>query len=190
MRSSRLEAFSDAAIAVVITIRVLNLHPPPGSSLHDLRPLVPTLSVYLLSFVLVALYWNNHHHLLQVADRVSGAALGERTPSLLALSHSRDGGLARPSPRRHHSRRRLRRRTPRRGNRRLDPHPHVDRRPRTRIADRPNNRPGREGIPLTAGVCRRNCRRACCALAFDRVLLRSGGNRRSLVQRDSDLRRL
>jgi uncharacterized membrane protein len=86
MSSGRLEAFSDAVIAVVITIMVLNLHPPRGSSLHDLRPLAPTLSVYLLSFVFVALYWNNHHHLLQVADRVSGAALWANAHLLFWLS--------------------------------------------------------------------------------------------------------
>jgi uncharacterized membrane protein len=86
MSSGRLEAFSDAVIAVVITIMVLNLHPPSGSSLHDLRPLVPTLSVYLLSFVFVALYWNNHHHLLQVADRVSGPALWANAHLLFWLS--------------------------------------------------------------------------------------------------------
>jgi TMEM175 potassium channel family protein len=68
MSTGRLEAFSDAVIAVVITIMVLDLHPPDGSSLHDLRPLVPKLSVYLLSFVFIALYWNNHHHLLRVVD--------------------------------------------------------------------------------------------------------------------------
>src|SRR5262249_59071253 len=68
MSRGRLEAFSDGVMAVVITIMVLNLHPPDGSSLHDLRPLAPKLAVYLLSFVFIAIYWNNHHHLLQVVD--------------------------------------------------------------------------------------------------------------------------
>jgi len=75
MSRSRLEAFSDGVIAVVITIMVLSLEPPDGASLHDLRPLVPKLSVYLLSFVFVAIYWNNHHHLMQVVDHVTGTAL-------------------------------------------------------------------------------------------------------------------
>jgi transmembrane protein TMEM174 (potassium channel) len=82
MSSGRLEAFSDGVIAVVITIMVLNLHPPRGSSLEnlrplvprlsgDLRPLVPTLSGYLLSVVFVALYWNNHHRSGQEDDSVA-----------------------------------------------------------------------------------------------------------------------
>jgi uncharacterized membrane protein len=86
MSTGRLEAFSDAVIAVVITIMVLDLHPPDGSNLHDLRPLVPKLSVYLLSFVFIALYWNNHHHLLQVVDRISGAALWANAHLLFWLS--------------------------------------------------------------------------------------------------------
>jgi uncharacterized membrane protein len=86
MSRSRLEAFSDAVIAVVITIMVLSLRPPDGSSLHDLRPLVPKLSVYLLSFIFIAIYWNNHHHLLQVVDRVTGAALWANAHLLFWLS--------------------------------------------------------------------------------------------------------
>jgi len=75
MSPRRLETFTDGVIAVVITIMVLSLRPPAGSSLHDLRPLVPKLSVYLLSFVFVAIYWNNHHNLMHVVDRVTGATL-------------------------------------------------------------------------------------------------------------------
>jgi uncharacterized membrane protein len=86
MSRSRLEAFSDSVIAVVITLMVLSLRPPDGSSLHDLRPLVPKLSVYLLSFVFLAIYWNNHHHLLQVVDRVTGAVLWANAHLLFWLS--------------------------------------------------------------------------------------------------------
>ena len=86
MSRGRLEAFSDGVIAVVITIMVLSLHPPAGSSLHDLRPVVPKLAVYLLSFVFVAIYWNNHHHLLQVVDRVNGSVLWANAHLLLWLS--------------------------------------------------------------------------------------------------------
>ena len=86
MSRSRLEAFSDGVIAVIITIMVLSLHPPDGSSLHDLRPLVPKLAVYLLSFVFVALYWNNHHHLMQVVERINGAALWANAHLLFWLS--------------------------------------------------------------------------------------------------------
>ena len=86
MSRSRLEFFSDGVIAVVITIMVLELHPPDGSNLHDLRPLVPKLSVYLLSFVFLALYWVNHHNLLHVVERVSGGALWANVHLLFWLS--------------------------------------------------------------------------------------------------------
>jgi uncharacterized membrane protein len=86
MSRGRLEAFSDGVIAVVITIMVLNLRPPDGSSLHDLRPLVPKLSVYVLSFVFIAIYWNNHHHLLQAVDRVNGMSLWANAHLLFWLS--------------------------------------------------------------------------------------------------------
>ena len=86
MSRGRLEAFSDGVIAVVITIMVLNLDPPEGSSLHDLRPLVPKLLVYLLSFVFIAIYWNNHHHLMQLVDHVNGATLWANAHLLFWLS--------------------------------------------------------------------------------------------------------
>jgi uncharacterized membrane protein len=82
----RLEAFSDGVIAVVITIMVLNLRPPPGDALSDLRPLGPKLAVYLLSFVFIAIYWNNHHHLLHAVERVSGAVLWANAHLLFWLS--------------------------------------------------------------------------------------------------------
>ena len=65
----RLEAFSDGVIAVVITIMVAQLATTPGHALTDLRPLGPKLAVYLLSFVFIAIYWNNHHHLLHAVER-------------------------------------------------------------------------------------------------------------------------
>jgi uncharacterized membrane protein len=82
----RLEAFSDGVLAVVITIMVLNLHPPAGDNLTDLRPLLPKLAVYLLSFVFVAIYWNNHHHLFQVVSRISGVVLWANAHLLFWLS--------------------------------------------------------------------------------------------------------
>jgi uncharacterized membrane protein len=82
----RLGDFTDAVIAVLITIMVLNLRPPAGVHLHDLRPLLPKVSVYLLSFVFLAIYWNNHHHLLQVVDRISGRVLWANTHLLFWLS--------------------------------------------------------------------------------------------------------
>jgi uncharacterized membrane protein len=86
MSPGRLEAFSDGVIAVIITIMVLSLRLPDGGSLHDLRPVVPKLSIYLLSFIFVAIYWNNHHHLMHVVDRVSGAVLWANAHLLFWLS--------------------------------------------------------------------------------------------------------
>jgi uncharacterized membrane protein len=82
----RLEAFSDGVIAVVITIMVLSLRPPAGHALSDLRPLAPKVSVYLLSFVFVAIYWNNHHHLMHVVERISGGILWANAHLLFWLS--------------------------------------------------------------------------------------------------------
>lgn len=75
MTKSRLEAFSDAVIAIAMTIMVLELRPPHGSGFGALDDLVPKLLVYVLSFVMLAIYWNNHHHLLQIAERVDGRVL-------------------------------------------------------------------------------------------------------------------
>ena len=86
MSRRRLEAFSDAVLAVVITIMVLNLRPPAGHAFEDLRPLLPKLAVYLLSFVFIALYWNNHHHMFQVVSRISGGVLWANSHLLFWLS--------------------------------------------------------------------------------------------------------
>ena len=75
MTKGRLEAFTDGVIAILITIMVLELRPPEGSSLSDLHPLVPTLLTYVLSFVMLAIYWNNHHHMLQVVEHIDGLVL-------------------------------------------------------------------------------------------------------------------
>lgn len=74
--SGRLEAFSDAVFAVIITIMALELRAPQGHTLADVRDdLLPGLVVYVLSFALVGIYWNNHHHLLRAAERISGAVM-------------------------------------------------------------------------------------------------------------------
>ena len=86
MSRDRLEAFSDAVIAVVITIGVLNLRPPGGDALTDLRPVVPKLAIYLLSFVFIALYWNNHHLLLRAGQHISSAVLWANANLLFWLS--------------------------------------------------------------------------------------------------------
>jgi uncharacterized membrane protein len=75
MNKSRLEAFSDGVIAIIITIMVLELKVPHGASLDALRPLLPVFLSYVLSFVYVGIYWSNHHHLLHTASRVTGGML-------------------------------------------------------------------------------------------------------------------
>ena len=73
--TARVEAFSDAVIAVIITIMALELRAPDGASLDAVRQRLPGLLAYVLSFVIIGIYWNNHHHLLRAAERISGAAM-------------------------------------------------------------------------------------------------------------------
>src|ERR1044071_2262238 len=73
--TARVEAFSDGVIAVIITIMALELRAPDGVSLDAVREQLPGLLVYVLSFVIIGIYWNNHHHLLRAAERISGAAM-------------------------------------------------------------------------------------------------------------------
>jgi uncharacterized membrane protein len=73
MGKGRLEAFSDGVLAIILTIMVLELRVPLDSSLGALRPLIPVFASYLLSFVNLGIYWNNHHHLLHATHRVDGA---------------------------------------------------------------------------------------------------------------------
>jgi uncharacterized membrane protein len=86
MTRGRLEAFTDAVIAIVMTIMVLELVPPAGATFQDLVPLVPTFLAYALSFALLAIYWNNHHHMFQAARTVSGRVLWANMLLLFALS--------------------------------------------------------------------------------------------------------
>jgi uncharacterized membrane protein len=86
MTSTRLGAFSDAVIAILITIMVLGLPSPHGTHLAALRPVVPVVSSYVLSFVLLAIYWNNHHHMLHLVDHVDGAILWANMHLLFWLS--------------------------------------------------------------------------------------------------------
>ena len=86
MSKGRLEAFSDGVIAIIITIMVLELRPPEGVSLDDLRPLVPTFFSYLLSFALLGAWWNNHHHLLQAAKVIDARVLWANLHLLFWLS--------------------------------------------------------------------------------------------------------
>jgi len=86
MTKGRLEAFGDAVIAIIITIMVLELRAPEGSNLESLRPLAPRFLAYALSFVFLAIYWNNHHHLFHAVRRVNGAVLWANLHLLFWLS--------------------------------------------------------------------------------------------------------
>jgi uncharacterized membrane protein len=82
----RLEAFSDGVFAVIITIMVLNMKVPDDTTLAALRSVIPVFLSYVLSFVYVGIYWNNHHHLLHVSERVSGGILWANLHLLFWLS--------------------------------------------------------------------------------------------------------
>ena len=86
MKTARLEAFSDGVIAIIITIMVLELKVPQGADLASLRELVPVLASYVLSFIYVAIYWNNHHHLLHACERINGAIMWANMHLLFWLS--------------------------------------------------------------------------------------------------------
>ena len=100
--TQRLEAFSDAVIAVIITILALGLHPPEEPSVDHLIEWIPSLLMFLLSFTFVAIYWNNHHHLLRATMRISGAVMWANMALLFCLSlipvatewvHTTDGNV-------------------------------------------------------------------------------------------------
>jgi len=86
MPKSRLEAFSDGVIAVIITIMVLEMKVPHGADLASLLPLWPVFLAYVLSFVYVGIYWNNHHHLMHAAQRIDGSILWANLHLLFWLS--------------------------------------------------------------------------------------------------------
>ncbi len=86
MNKGRLEAFSDGVIAVIITIMVLELKPPQGSSFHDTVSMFPSIFGYILSFIFIGIYWNNHHHLFQAAKKVNGRILWANLHLLFWLS--------------------------------------------------------------------------------------------------------
>ena len=86
MTTARLEAFSDGVIAIIITIMVLELRAPHDASLAGLRPLLPVLGSYVLSYIFLGIYWSNHHHLLHAAQRVNGRVLWANLHLLFWLS--------------------------------------------------------------------------------------------------------
>ena len=86
MTRGRMEAFSDAVIAIIMTIMVLELKVPHGADWASVRPLAPVFLSYVLSFVYLGIYWSNHHHMLQATDRVNGAVLWANLHLLFWLS--------------------------------------------------------------------------------------------------------
>ncbi len=86
MGKGRLEAFSDGVIAIIITIMVLELKAPRGDQFESLGPVIPLFLSYVLSFVYVGIYWNNHHHMLHATQRISGAVLWANLHLLFWLS--------------------------------------------------------------------------------------------------------
>lgn len=86
MQTTRMEAFSDGVMAIIITIMVLELKVPHGEELAALWPLLPVLLSYVLSFVYVGIYWNNHHHMLHATEHVSGSVMWANLHLLFWLS--------------------------------------------------------------------------------------------------------
>src|SRR6476661_2854004 len=86
MRKTRLEAFSDGVFAIIITIMVLELKIPHTENISDLKPLIPIFISYVLSFIYVGIYWNNHHHLFHFVERVDGKLLWANLHLLFWLS--------------------------------------------------------------------------------------------------------
>src|SRR4030095_12037161 len=86
MKTTRLEAFSDGVLAIIITIMVLELKVPHAVELAALKPVLPVLSSYVLSFIYLGIYWNNHHHLFQATEEVSGGILWANLHLLFWLS--------------------------------------------------------------------------------------------------------
>ncbi|MCW5915214.1 MAG: DUF1211 domain-containing protein [Chitinophagaceae bacterium] len=86
MKSGRLEAFTDGVMAIIITIMVLELRTPDKADWSVLRELLPVILAYVVSFIYVGIYWNNHHHLFQVADKVNGKVLWANLHLLFWLS--------------------------------------------------------------------------------------------------------
>lgn len=86
MKKNRLEAFSDGVLAIIITIMILEMKKPEGSRLEDLEPVIPVFFSYVLSFIYIAIYWNNHHHMLHTVTKVTGGILWANMHLLFWLS--------------------------------------------------------------------------------------------------------
>ncbi|TRX42812.1 TMEM175 family protein [Flavobacterium restrictum] len=86
MNKSRIEAFSDGVLAIIITIMILEIKAPEADSFESLKPLIPIFLSYVLSFIYVGIYWNNHHHMFQVVKKIDGSVLWFNTILLFWLS--------------------------------------------------------------------------------------------------------
>jgi len=86
MKTGRLEAFSDGVLAIIITIMVLGMSAPEGYTFEALKPILPVFLTYVLSFIYVGIYWNNHHHLLHAVNKVNGKILWANLNLLFWLS--------------------------------------------------------------------------------------------------------
>jgi uncharacterized membrane protein len=86
MNKTRLEAFSDGVLAIIITIMILEIKAPENDSFESLKPLIPVFLSYVLSFVYIGIYWNNHHHMFQVVKKISGSILWSNLFLLFWLS--------------------------------------------------------------------------------------------------------
>src|SRR6478736_1196439 len=86
MHKGRLEAFSDGVFAIIITIMVLELHAPEGADFKALHPLLPIFLSYILSFIYIGIYWNNHHHMFQITPHIKGGILWANLHLLFWLS--------------------------------------------------------------------------------------------------------
>ena len=86
VRASRLEAFSDGVLAIIITIMVLEIHAPEGKEIADWVPLIPIVLAYLFSFTFIAIYWNNHHHLLRATKHITPSVMWTNMLLLFTLS--------------------------------------------------------------------------------------------------------
>jgi uncharacterized membrane protein len=86
MHKGRMEAFSDGVLAIIITIMVLEIRVPHGKEFKDLVPLIPVILSYILSFIYLGIYWNNHHHMMQTVKKVSGGILWANLHLLFWLS--------------------------------------------------------------------------------------------------------
>ena len=90
MKTTRLEAFSDGVLAIIITIMVLELKVPHVVEFTALKPLLPVLLSYVLSFIYIGIYWNNHHHLFQATEKVSGGIPGANQTAQSIMTHGND----------------------------------------------------------------------------------------------------